>query len=277
MNQSWVRGFIITTFVSLYLVVSIISTIHVIDFFRLSNPNWLAVSLAIAFELGAAASLASLIALDKMNKALIWFLFILLTAMQMMGNTYYAFTHLSDYQGWVDLFGLNEEDVLYQKRFLSIISGAILPIVALGFIKSLVDYIRPSEVDPRKEREDTVPDSEEIVPEKEDTEPTIETDPLVESETSSEVITEEKVQKTDDIVFDGGGSIFDNHPTIETEPESQEEIKEEVKQEEVIEEVVSEDPKQGGVIFIENSPTSSRYSKAQSSHQSVYIDPTKIM
>jgi hypothetical protein len=65
----------------------------VIDFFRLSNPNWLAVSLAIAFELGAAASLASLIALDKMNKALIWFLFILLTAMQMMGNTYYAFTH----------------------------------------------------------------------------------------------------------------------------------------------------------------------------------------
>ena len=143
MNQKLVSGFIITTFVSLYLVVSIISTIHVIDFFRLSNPDWLAVSLAIAFEIGAAASLASLIALDKMNKSLIWTLFILLTLMQMMGNTFYAFTHLQNYQGWVELFGLVEEEPLYQKRVLSIISGAILPIVALGFIKSLVDYIRP--------------------------------------------------------------------------------------------------------------------------------------
>ena len=145
MKPNLIRGFIISTFVSLYLIVSIISTIHVIDFFRLSNPNWLAVSLAIAFEIGAAASLASLIALDKMNKTLIWFLFILLTAMQMMGNTYYAFTNLENYQSWVELFGLVDEEPIFQKRMLSLISGAILPLVALGFIKSLVDYIRPSE------------------------------------------------------------------------------------------------------------------------------------
>ena len=53
-----VSGFIIGTFVTLYLMVSVISTIHVIDFFKLSNPDWLAISLAIAFEVGAAASLA---------------------------------------------------------------------------------------------------------------------------------------------------------------------------------------------------------------------------
>lgn len=138
------HGFIITTFVSLYLIVSVISTIHVIDFFSLSNPQWLSISLAIAFEIGAAASLASLIVLDKMNKSLVWGLFIILTCMQMMGNTYYAFTNLQDYQSWVELFGLVDEDPLYQKRILSIISGAILPLVALGFIKSLVDYIRPA-------------------------------------------------------------------------------------------------------------------------------------
>ncbi len=138
------HGFIITTFVSLYLIVSIISTIHVIDFFSLSNPKWLSISLAVAFEIGAAASLASLIVLDKMNKSLVWGLFIILTCMQMMGNTYYAFTNLNDYQSWVELFGLVDEDPLYQKRILSIISGAILPLVALGFIKSLVDYIRPA-------------------------------------------------------------------------------------------------------------------------------------
>jgi hypothetical protein len=61
-NLHW---FIISTFVSLYLVVSIISTIHVIDFFKLSNPDWLAIFLAISFEIGAAASLASLIVLKK--------------------------------------------------------------------------------------------------------------------------------------------------------------------------------------------------------------------
>lgn len=137
--------FIIGSFVTLYLLVSIISTIHVIDFFKLSNPTWLAVSLAIGFEVGAAASLASLIILEKMNKGIVWGLFILLTAMQAMGNTYYAFSHLENFTGWIELFGLQEEDLIYQKRMLAIISGAVLPIVALGFIKSLVDYIKPAD------------------------------------------------------------------------------------------------------------------------------------
>lgn len=138
-----VSGFIISTFVGLYLIVSVISTIHVIEFFELSNPKWLAVSLALAFEVGAAASLSSLIVLEKMNKVLVWILFVVLTLMQAMGNTYYAYTHIHDFQYWSELFGLIEEDVIYQKRLLSLISGAILPLVSLGFIKSLVDYIRP--------------------------------------------------------------------------------------------------------------------------------------
>jgi hypothetical protein len=144
MNKNrWVNGFIIGTFVMLYLLVSIISTIHVIDFFELSNPKWLAISLAVGFEIGAAASLASLITLDKMNKTLVWALFITITAMQMQGNMYYAFINLDDYQGWVELFNLVEWEPLAQKRLLAAVSGAILPLVALGFIKSLVDYIKP--------------------------------------------------------------------------------------------------------------------------------------
>lgn len=139
-----VNGFIIGTFVSLYILVSIVSTIHVIDFFKLSNPSWLAITLAIGFELGAAASLAALITLDKMNKTLVWALFITITAMQMQGNMYYAFINLEDYKGWVELFNLLEWEPLAQKRLLAAVSGAILPLVALGFIKSLVDYIKPS-------------------------------------------------------------------------------------------------------------------------------------
>ncbi len=140
------KNFIIGTFVTLYVMVSIISTIHVIDFFELSNPKWLAVTLAIAFEVGAAASLASIIALKKMNKGIVWALFILLTLMQAMGNTYYAFVNLKGFEGWIELFGLIDEDPVQQKRIVSFISGAVLPLVALGFIKSLVDYIRPDDV-----------------------------------------------------------------------------------------------------------------------------------
>jgi hypothetical protein len=147
-KNKFIHWFVISTFVALYLVVSIISTIHVIDFFKLSNPTWLAISLAVAFEIGAAASLSSLIVLNKINKSLVWGLFLILTGMQMMGNTYYAFTNLENYQSWVELFGLTEREPLAQKRILSIISGAILPLVALGFIKSLVDYIRPPEEKP---------------------------------------------------------------------------------------------------------------------------------
>ena len=146
MNSKAIKYFIIGTFVSLYLVVSVISTIHVVEFFDLSNPKWLSVSLAIAFELGAAASLASIIALDRMNKFMVWGLFIILTLMQAMGNSYYAYTNIHDYSMWSELFGLSEEDPIFQKRILSVISGAILPLVALGFIKSLVDYIKPGEI-----------------------------------------------------------------------------------------------------------------------------------
>ena len=140
-----VSNFVIGTFVTLYLLVSIISTIHVIDFFELSNPYWLAVTLAIGFEIGAAASLASLVILKKMNKTLVWALFITITLMQMQGNMYYAFINMDDFTSWAELFNLIEEEPIFQKRVLAAISGAILPLVALGFIKSLVDYIKPEE------------------------------------------------------------------------------------------------------------------------------------
>lgn len=147
MGPNLVKNFVISTFVLLYALVSVISTIHVIDFFELSNPYWLAVTLAIGFEVGAAASLASIVILDKTNKSLVWALFIAITLMQVQGNMYYAFKNLEGYEAWVELFNLVEEEELYQKRVLSAVSGAILPLVALGFIKSLVDYIRPNNND----------------------------------------------------------------------------------------------------------------------------------
>ena len=154
MENRLIKRFVIGTFVSLYALVSIISTIHVIDFFELSNPYWLAVTLAIGFEIGAAASLASLVILKKMNKTIVWALFITITAMQMQGNMYYAFINLEDFGSWSELFDLIEEDVIDQKRILAFVSGAILPLIALGFIKSLVDYIKPED----EEWDDEIPE-----------------------------------------------------------------------------------------------------------------------
>jgi len=179
MNKKITSYFIIGTFVGLYLIVSAISTVHVINFFELSNPKWLAISLALAFEIGAAASLSSLIILDKTNKFLVWMLFIILTLMQAMGNTYYAYTHLSDFKSWVELFGMIDEDLIYQKRILSLISGAILPLVSLGFIKSLVDYIKPAEIN--QDEIGTEADQEPIIPQEETTtEPEINQDEQLE-------------------------------------------------------------------------------------------------
>jgi len=151
-----VKRFVIGTFITLYALVSVISTIHVIDFFELSNPYWLAVTLAIGFEIGAAASLASLVILKKMNKTLVWALFITITLMQMQGNMYYAFINLEDFGSWAELFDLIDEDIIDQKRILAFVSGAILPLIALGFIKSLVDYIKPE--DEGEEWDDEIPE-----------------------------------------------------------------------------------------------------------------------
>lgn len=164
MKNIIIKRIIISIFVGLYILTSLVSTVHVIDFFKLSNPDWLAITLAIAFEIGAAASLCAIIILDKTSRWMVWSLFILITAMQMMGNAYFAYIHLENFQGWIELFGLENEDLIYQKRILSIVSGAILPIVALGFIKSLVDYIRPESITENKnkvEEDSSIPNVEE--------------------------------------------------------------------------------------------------------------------
>ena len=151
LQQKIVHLSIIGIFVSLYFLVATISMINSVAFFDLAHSGVMSWSLAIGFEMGAAASLAAILILDKTNKTMVWGLFILLTAFQMMANSFHAFVNLEDYMGWVELFGLQEEEPIFQKRLLSIVSGAVLPIVALGFIKSLTDYIKPETIETEPE------------------------------------------------------------------------------------------------------------------------------
>jgi hypothetical protein len=146
LKERLLHYFIISIFCSLYFLVATISMINSVAFFDLSHSGLMSWSLAIGFEIGAAASLAAIVILDKTNKTMVWGLFLVLTSFQMMANSFHAFINLENYMGWIELFGLEEAEPIHQKRILSIVSGAILPLVALGFIKSLVDYIRPGEL-----------------------------------------------------------------------------------------------------------------------------------
>lgn len=148
--KKYYKGIIVSALAVTPILVSFISTIHVINFFELSNYTWLAIVLAIAFEVGALSSLAALAVMDKISKGSLWMIFLLVTGIQCVGNTYYAYDFVTNMlvqypdwiQTWTELFGLNEEeDLIYVKRILAIISGAILPIISLGFTHLLVEYI----------------------------------------------------------------------------------------------------------------------------------------
>ena len=202
-NNSKIVWAIIISFLLVPLVVSVVSTIHVINFFSLSNGFSLALTLAIAFELGALSALAGLVAMGKINKNVVWFIFVLLTIFQINGNTYYAYDVLTQkmieqpdlIKNWAELFGLAEEDPIFIKRIIALISGGILPIVSLAFLDLLVDYIRKTFGIDENKKESV----EEVVEEKK-TE--VESEP-VESIKKEEVVEENLEEKLEEITSDG--------------------------------------------------------------------------
>ena len=177
---------ILFSFLIIPLFVSVISTIHVINFFELSNYYGLALTLSIAFEVGALSALAGLVALDKINKNVVWFIFTLLTLYQIMGNVYASYDFISNkiienpnlIKNWTELFGFSTdtEDLITVKRIIAIISGAFLPIVSLSFLDLSVDYIKKSTGKVNEESNET-----KILP--------------IEEKTINEVISEEEKEK----------------------------------------------------------------------------------
>lgn len=141
MNSKLTHRLIIGVFVGLYFLTSTLSMIHVVEFFDITNSYGMAVFLAVAFEIGAAASMASIIVMDRMKMWIVWTLFILLTIIQINGNVYHAFVNAEDFDAWINLFGLQEESQIFKKRVIAFASGLPLPLIALGFVKALVDYL----------------------------------------------------------------------------------------------------------------------------------------
>jgi len=142
---------LIVTFGLLYVLVAFVSTLHAIDFFKLANITSLAVLLGIAYELGQATVLFSILMTKNKEKFLPWLLMILLTALQVTANVYASFKHMSlsgneDWTYWytsiLKIFGVQGGNTETYQVIISWISGALLPIVALGMTALVAQNIK---------------------------------------------------------------------------------------------------------------------------------------
>jgi hypothetical protein len=154
MNQKVLHKVFIWGFLFLYLLVALISFCHAVQFFNIGNVQWMSVSLAFAFELGLALSLASIL-LSEQNKkqTLPWILMCVLTLVQVCGNVYSVFKYISEsdivnyqYLAKPLLFFIQEVDDETIQIIISWIMGAILPVVALMMTDMVATNIKMGDV-----------------------------------------------------------------------------------------------------------------------------------
>ena len=131
----------------LYIAVGFVSVYHAINFFSISNEQWLGVILAIAFEIGQSVVLFSLLT-SKTKRVLPWILMGVLTAVQVIGNIYSSYQSMILNSGdqikyFTDsvLFFVQDPNPAVNQVMISYITGAILPIVALCMTSMIVDSI----------------------------------------------------------------------------------------------------------------------------------------
>jgi hypothetical protein len=132
------------------LLVAGISISHVVSWYDIANPiNW-AIYLSIAIEIGA---MTALVAATNRIKGGVWFMFGLVTLIQMIGNIFYSFKEIDAngdlFKSWVELtsplwemLGSDPGDIISQKRWLAFLEGGLLPIISLTSLHFFTKYDR---------------------------------------------------------------------------------------------------------------------------------------
>ena len=151
MNNKLLKKVIVGSFVSVPILSSFISTLHLIDLFQLGNPSWLAVALSIAIEIGSLASFLALSIMSKLNKSFVWSIFILLFFMQIVGNMYFSYEWITSKMNqdpkWMDSFKqmieffLGSLEAVDVKMYLTILISWPIPLISVFLLKSATDYI----------------------------------------------------------------------------------------------------------------------------------------
>lgn len=156
MNKSFNKIFL-WLFIVLYAAIAFVSTYHAIAFFSLSNPVWLAVILAVAFEVGQAGVLFSILTnTDKDDRrSLPWILMGILTIVQVLGNVFSSYRYMIinnidqiNYFTKSVLFFVQSPNPDYNYVMISYITGAILPVVALCMTSMVVNMLNRHRPEP---------------------------------------------------------------------------------------------------------------------------------
>jgi len=137
-----------TMFLVPIFLVAGISISHVVSWYDIANPFSWAVYLSIAIEIGA---MTALVAATNKIKGGVWFMFGLITLIQMIGNVFFSYKEIdanSDlFKSWVELtgplfegLGSDPSDIISQKRWLAFLEGGLLPIISLTSLHFFTKY-----------------------------------------------------------------------------------------------------------------------------------------
>ena len=144
----------------LYCSSAFVSTMHAIEFFSLANVGYLAIMLALTYEIGQAAVLSSLL-IDKRNqkKVVPWILMGVLTICQILGNTFSVYKNIC-LNSMNELVWIKEPIFVFANDFpdkqatiiITWVMGALLPVISLLMCEMVTSYIH------RDKEEDKVPE-----------------------------------------------------------------------------------------------------------------------
>lgn len=161
MNKFNKRFFYICLFGTLYSITAFSSFWHAVEFFELSNIWWMGIILALAFEIGQAAVLLSILTSSKeRSKITPWILMGILTLVQIIGNVYssYKYIMINSPENlkyfkepifiWTDLPDAEATVII------TYISSAILPITALLLTSMITNYLTDQEEEKKEQIEE---------------------------------------------------------------------------------------------------------------------------
>jgi hypothetical protein len=130
------------------LTVAFVSISHVTTWYGITNPMSWAIYLSVGIEIAALSALAAISA--QMGRK-VYFPFGIVTIIQFIGNIFFAYQYIDTnsemFKDWVDLvdpvvsyIGVESGNMVAHKRFLSLFSGGMLPLISLSFLHMLVKF-----------------------------------------------------------------------------------------------------------------------------------------
>lgn len=127
------------------LIISVISMIHIVSFFELTNNTSLSWVLSAAFEFASISALFALTALSRIKRNTIWILFFSIMSLQIVGNVYHSYIHINmndpNLMKLLAILDIDSSKLNWTVRIIGFLQGAILPIISLSFVKSITEYL----------------------------------------------------------------------------------------------------------------------------------------